>query len=66
MLIGSVGRSAAYEAARRAETRLGFPVNPTVMSEERWSAADDASDALTRSIRISRLVELTKADGPAR
>lgn len=66
LLIGSVDRSAAYEAGRRAETRLGFPVNPTVMSEERWSAADDASDALTRSIRVSQLVELTEADRPAR
>lgn len=60
LLVGSIDRSTADEAARRAEHRLGFPVNPTVMSEERWGTTDGtASDPLARTIRTSPLVELT-------
>lgn len=39
LLVGSVDRDDAYEAADRAQERAGRPVNPTVVSEERWRAS---------------------------
>jgi hypothetical protein len=42
-----------YEAAERAEQRLGLPVNPVLCSQERWLAA---ADPLIQQIRVSPLV----------
>jgi DNA-binding transcriptional ArsR family regulator len=58
LLIGPVQRANAYEAARRAENRLGYPVNPTIMSDDRWSLA---ADPLTRTIQSSPVVDLVHA-----
>jgi len=58
LLIGEVDREDAYEAARRAEDRLGFPVNPTLVTASRWDSGDDP---LTRTIRSSALVDAFSA-----
>jgi len=64
LLVGDVDRDDAYEAARRAEHRLGFPVNPTLLTASRWEGGDDP---LTRTIKSSALVDvLPTALDPAR
>jgi DNA-binding Lrp family transcriptional regulator len=42
LLIGRVNRDDLYDAAERAERRLGRPVNTTVVSRARWAAADES------------------------
>lgn len=53
LVIGTVQRRDLYEAAERAEERLGLPVNPVLCSRQRWLAA---SDPLIRQIRAAPLV----------
>lgn len=53
LVIGQPDRTQLYEAADRAERRLDLPVNPTVRSRRRWSAA---ADPLVRQIQSSPLV----------
>lgn len=53
LVIGEVPRRDLYEAAERAEQRLGLPVNPVVSSLTRWLAA---SDPLIQQIRSSPVV----------
>ena len=55
LLIGAPDRDAVYEAARRAEGRLGREVNVTVRGTERWQSA---SDGFTRQLRSSPLLEI--------
>ena len=38
-----------YDAADRAQRRLGIPVNPTLRSAASWHAADDALVASIKS-----------------
>jgi hypothetical protein len=42
LVVGDVGRDAIYEAARRAERRLGREVNTTIRTARAWKRADDA------------------------
>lgn len=53
LVIGEVPRTLLYEAADRAEERLGLPVNPVVCSLPRWLAA---ADPLIRQVRSAPLV----------
>jgi AraC-like DNA-binding protein len=53
LVIGEVPRRDLYEAADRAEQRLGLPVNPVLCSLARWFAA---SDPLIQQIRSAPLV----------
>jgi hypothetical protein len=53
VVIGDASRRDMYEAADRAEQRLGLPVNPILCSESRWFAA---SDPLIQQIRSASLV----------
>lgn len=53
LVIGEAERRDMYEAAERAEQRLGLPVNPVLCSQERWLAV---ADPLIQQIRISPLV----------
>jgi DNA-binding transcriptional ArsR family regulator len=55
LVVGSPDRTAVYDAADRAQERLGFPVNPTVVSPQRWAAADDP---LVRQLRSAPLLVL--------
>jgi DNA-binding transcriptional ArsR family regulator len=52
LVVGEAGRGDMYEAAERAEQRLGLPVNPVLCSQERWLAA---VDPLIQQIRVSPL-----------
>jgi DNA-binding transcriptional ArsR family regulator len=41
LVIGEVPRRELYEAAERAEQRLGLPVNPVLRSRSRWFVTSD-------------------------
>ncbi len=53
LVIGHLDRTQVYEAADRAERRLDLPVNPTLRSRQRWSAA---ADPLVRQVRSAPVV----------
>jgi AraC-like DNA-binding protein len=53
LVIGDAPRRDMYEAAERAEQRLGLPVNPVLCSQARWLAA---ADPLIQQIRAAPLV----------
>lgn len=55
LLIGEPDRDAVYEAARRAEERLGREVNVTIRDAERW---ETAADGFTRQLKSSPIVEI--------
>jgi hypothetical protein len=55
LLIGAPDRDDSYEAARRAEGRLGREVNVTIRNEQQWQLADDG---FTRQLRSSPLLEI--------
>jgi DNA-binding transcriptional ArsR family regulator len=59
LVIGEVPRRDMYEAAERAEQRLGLPVNPVLCSRSRWLAA---SDALIQQIRKASIVWVIGAE----
>lgn len=50
LVVGDVKRGDMYEAADRAQSRLGLPVNPVKRTAEQWR---DASDGLVRDIHAS-------------
>lgn len=50
LVVGDVTRREMYEAAERAELRLGLPVNPVMCSRLRWL---EASDPLIQQIRTA-------------
>jgi predicted nucleotidyltransferase len=56
LLVGTPDRDAAYEAARRAEHRLGREVNIVIRRPEHWRTA---SDGFSRQLRSSPLLEIT-------
>jgi DNA-binding transcriptional ArsR family regulator len=53
LVVGEPARADIYDAAERAEQRIGFPVNVTLSSPARWAAA---ADALIQQIRSSPVV----------
>jgi DNA-binding transcriptional ArsR family regulator len=53
LVIGELARRDLYEAAERAEQRLGLQVNPVLCSRSRWTAA---ADPLIQQIRSAPLV----------
>jgi hypothetical protein len=53
LVIGDVPRRDMYEAAERAEQRLGLPVNPLLCSLPQWFAAEDP---LIQQIRTAPIV----------
>jgi DNA-binding transcriptional ArsR family regulator len=60
LVVGAVDRHEAYEAARRAQQRLGIDVNVTVRALDKWCGGDDP---LVRSIRRSPTVHIPVGDG---
>lgn len=56
LVIGETSRRDVYEAAERAEQRLGLPVNPVLCSVARWLAA---GDPLVQQIRSAPIVWVT-------
>lgn len=59
LLIGAPDRDDSYEAARRAEERLGREVNVTIRNAQQWQSA---SDGFTRQLRSSPLLEIPHQD----
>src|SRR5260370_9039125 len=57
LLVGAPDRDAAYEAARRAEERLGREVNVTIRGVQDWQSA---SDGVTPQLRASPLLEVPR------
>lgn len=60
LIIGEPDRDEVYEAARRAQERLGREVNTTVRKAGQWQSAQDG---FARQLRSSPLVEIPLA-GP--
>ncbi len=56
LIVGDPSRPDIYDAADRAEQRVGFPVNVTVSSPGRWAGA---SDALIQQIQSAPLIWIT-------
>ncbi len=59
LVIGTPDRDAAFEAARRAQSRLGREVNVTIRSQDQW---DNDSDGFTRQLRSSPQVVVATTD----
>ena len=57
LLIGTPDRDDAYEAARRAEQRLGREVNVTIRGTEQWHSG---TDGFTQQLRSSPLLEIPR------
>lgn len=58
LVLGRPERGEIYEAAEQAEQRLGFPVNPVIVSRHRWKSA---ADALVRQVRSSPMIWVSGA-----
>lgn len=48
LVVGDVDRDEVYDAARRAERRLGREVTPTIRNIRAWKQADDAFTATVK------------------
>ena len=59
LLIGAPDRDDSFEAARRAEERLGREVNITIRNAQQWHSA---SDGFTRQLRAAPLLEIPRQD----
>jgi predicted nucleotidyltransferase len=55
LIIGTPDRDEVYEAARRAQERLGREINTTVREAGQWHGAQDG---FARQLRSSPLVEI--------
>ena len=55
LIIGAPDRDEVYEAARRAQDRLGREVNTTIRKAEQWHSAQDG---FARQLRSSPLVQI--------
>jgi hypothetical protein len=62
LVIGKVGRADVYEAADRAQARLGIDVNPVVRSAQQWH---DPEDALVKQIKASSYLVVGDSHEPA-
>jgi AraC-like DNA-binding protein len=58
LVVGSLDRADVYDAADRAQVRLGMQVNPVIRTAEQW--ANDA-DSLVLQIKASPTVDVTPA-----
>lgn len=60
LVLGNPDRDGIHAAARRAEERIGLPVNTTVRRAEDWEHADDA---FARAVKGSPLVTVVSGPG---
>jgi AraC-like DNA-binding protein len=58
LVVGSLDRADVYDAADRAQVRLGMQVNPVIRTPDQW--ANDA-DSLVLQIKASPTVDVTPA-----
>ena len=59
LIVGSPARQAVYDAADRAQQRLGTPVNPVIRTGDVWH---QAADPLVQQIQSSPLVTVLEPD----
>jgi predicted nucleotidyltransferase len=59
LVVGRPRREDVYDAADRAQQRLGLPVNPVIRSSEAWR---EGTDPLVRHIQLSPFVEVLAPD----
>jgi predicted nucleotidyltransferase len=59
LVVGRPGRGLVYDAADRAQQRLGMPVNPVIRAAEAWR---DAADPLIQQIRSGPFVMVLVPD----
>jgi AraC-like DNA-binding protein len=60
LVVGNLDRADVYDAADRAQVRLGMQVNPVIRTPEQW--ANDA-DSLVLQIKASPMVDVTAQSG---
>jgi hypothetical protein len=60
LVLGRPDRDDVYDAAQRAEHRLGLPVNTTIRRTTDWERADDP---FARQLKSSELVTVVTASG---
>lgn len=60
LVLGEPDRDDVYEAARRAEVRLGLPVNTTIRRTTDWS---DAQDSFALTVKGSPVVAVMPREG---
>lgn len=58
LVIGSVDRDDAYDAAEKAQKRLSREVNPTVVSRQRWNDGNEPFLAQLRSRPLVRIRDI--------
>lgn len=56
LVVGSLDRADVYDAAERAQVRLGMQVSPVIRTLQQW--ANDA-DSLVLQIKASPTVDVT-------
>jgi hypothetical protein len=56
LVIGSISRQAAFDAAQEVTARLGLPVHPVVRTPAQWSKDDDPFLREIRSERLYRVL----------
>jgi predicted nucleotidyltransferase len=61
LVVGRPERQDVYDAADRAEQRLGMPVNPVIRTADAWR---DAADPLIRQIQSGPFVTVLTPDDP--
>ncbi len=59
LVVGTPSRSSVYDAADRAQQRLGTPVNPVIRTADTWRSADDP---LVRQIQAGPTVAVLIPD----
>jgi len=59
LVVGAADREQVYDAADRAQERLGLDVNPTLRSVASW---EEAGDALVAAIKSSDYIVVASAD----
>lgn len=59
MVVGQPSREDVYDAADRAQQRLGMPVNPVIRTEDAWRLA---SDPLVQQIQASPFVTVLRPE----
>ncbi len=59
LVVGAAQRAEAYDAADRAQSRLGIEVNPVLRTRQQW---DDGTDPLVAQIKASPYTVVLDAD----
>jgi DNA-binding transcriptional ArsR family regulator len=63
LVLGTPDRDELHDAARRAEQRLGRPINVTVRTTKQWQAS---TDGFTRQLKSSPLIPVLERPGAYR